>query len=166
MWTLVRLVIGSALVSGIVFGAGHVTRLIDTQALPDTPAIAVQQATAELDENSDTLRAAIAEVGRTVAPEAAYLPTASGQETRPTASGQETRPTRKDDDDDDDTPSSGAATSRHTGDAALPADSAQARVNGLAADLSRAVANGHATPAAAERFLTEVAGYIRHDTAA
>ncbi len=157
MWTLVRLVIGSALVSGIVFGAGHVTRLIDTQALPDTPAIAVQQATAELDENSDTLRAAIAEVGRTVAPEAAYLPTASGQETRPT---------RKDDDDDDDTPSSGTATSRHTGDAALPADSAQARVNGLAADLSRAVANGHATPAAAERFLTEVAGYIRHDTAA
>ncbi len=157
MKTLARLVAGSALVSGIVFGAGHVTRLIDTQALPDTPAIAVQEATAELDENSDTLRAAIAEVGRTAAPEAAYLPTASGQETRPT---------RKDDDDDDDTPSSGTATSRHTGDGALPADSAQARVNGLAADLSRAVANGHATPAAAERFLTEVAGYIRHDTAA
>lgn len=157
MWTLVRLVIGSALVSGIVFGAGHVTRLIDTQALPDTPAIAVQEATAELDENSDILRAAIAEVGRTAAPEAAYLPTASGQETRPT---------RKDDDDDDDTPSSGTATSRHTGDAALPAVSAQARVNGLAADLSRAVANGHATPAAAERFLTEVAGYIRNESAA
>ncbi|MCT1921379.1 hypothetical protein M3C63_05835 [Brevibacterium luteolum] len=153
MWTLVRLVIGSALVSGIVFGAGHGTRLIDTQALPDTPAIAVQEATAELDENSDTLRAAVAEVGRTAAPEAAYLPTASGQETRPT---------RK----DDDTPSSGTATSRHTGDAALPADSVQARVNGLAADLSRAVANGHATPAAAERFLTEVAGYIRNESAA
>lgn len=153
MWTLVRLVIGSALVSGIVFGAGHGTRLIDTQALPDTPAIAVQEATAELDENSDTLRAAIAEVGRTAAPEAAYLPTASGQETRPT---------RK----DDDTPASGTATSRHTGDAALPAVSAQARVNGLAADLSRAVANGHATPAAAERFLTEVAGYIRNESAA
>lgn len=153
MWTLVRLVIGSALVSGIVFGAGHGTRLIDTQALPDTPAIAVHEATAELDENSDTLRAAVAEVVRTAAPEAAYLPTASGQETRPT---------RK----DDDTPSSGTATSRHTGDAALPADSAQARVNGLAADLSRAVANGHATPAAAERFLTEVAGYIRNESAA
>lgn len=157
MWTLARLVIGSALVSGIVFGAGHVTRLIDTQALPDTPAIAVQEATAELDDTNDTLRAAVAEVGRTAAPEAAYLPTASGTETRPT---------RKDDDDDDDSPASGTDTTRHTGDAAPPADSAQARVNGLAADLSRAVANGHATPAAAERFLTEVAGYIRHDTAA
>ncbi|MFL0575548.1 hypothetical protein ACH0BO_02235 [Brevibacterium luteolum] len=155
MKTLARLVAGSALVSGIVFGAGHVTRLIDTQSLPDTPAIAVQEATAERDEKSDTLRAAVAELAGPAAPEAAYLPTSSGPETRPTRKG-----------DDDDTPASGTDTSRHTGDAAPPADSAQARVNGLAADLSRAVANGHATPAAAERFLTEVAGYIRHDTAA
>ncbi len=152
MWTLARLVIGSALVSGIVFGAGHVTRLIDTQALPDTPAIAVQEATAELDENSDTLRAAVAEVGGTAAPEAAYLPTASGQETRPT---------RKGDDDDDDTPASGTDTTGAQAEA-----SAEARVSALAADLKRAVANGHASEADAQRFLTEVAGYIRHESAA
>ncbi|MCT1690913.1 hypothetical protein M3B11_08080 [Brevibacterium sp. p3-SID960] len=152
MKTLARLVAGSALVSGIVFGAGHVIRLADTQPPPDTAAIAVQEATAELDENSDTLRAAVAEVGRTAAPEAAYLPTASGPETRPT---------RKHDDADDDTPTSDSDT---TG--AQPEASTEARVSALAADLKRAVANGHASEAGAQRFLTEVAGYIRHESAA
>lgn len=144
MWILARLVIGSVLVSGTVFGSGHVTRLIDTQALPDTPAIAVEEAAADSDDTSDTRRDAVAEAGPTAAPEAAYLPTASGAATRPT---------RRDDDDDEDTPASGAATK----------ESATERVEGLAADLRRAVANGHATPEAAARFFTEVSGYIRED---
>ncbi|MCT1873530.1 hypothetical protein [Brevibacterium luteolum] len=162
MWILARLVIGSALVSGVVFGAGHVTRLTDTQALPETPTIAVQEAAAGLDETRDTRRAAAAEAGRTAAPEAAYLPTASGAETRPT---------RRADDDDDtpasgaDTPASGADTPASGADApgAQAEASAESRVRALAADLSRAVANGHASPAAADRFLSEVSGYIRAD---
>ena len=155
MWILARLVIGSALVSGVVFGAGHVTRLTDTQALPETPTIAVQEAAAGLDETRDTRRAAAAEAGRTAAPEAAYLPTASGAETRPTRRA----------DDDDDTPASGADTPASGADApgAQAEASAESRVRALAADLSRAVANGHASPAAADRFLSEVSGYIRAD---
>ncbi|MBD8019449.1 hypothetical protein [Brevibacterium gallinarum] len=151
MWNIARLAISTFIVSGLIVGAGHLTRLIDSHTLPEAPAIAVEETADGVDESGGIRGSAAAEAAGTAAPDAAYLPTASGTENRPS---------RRNEDDDDTPPADGLRPpgSAHSGPAAESADD---RVRALAADLSRAVANGHATPTAAERFLAEVSGYIR-----